>query len=88
MVRDITGRRVKKHLNGFEQFYMERFYINNNKVYQIVRVKKIHKFNGDIVEVTYKQYNSNKVKSVTISLEAFEERKYYTNYKKALTFTV
>jgi len=41
MVRYILGNRVKKHLAGFEQFYMEKFYIYNNKIYQIIRVKKV-----------------------------------------------
>lgn len=81
MVRDLTGKCVKKHLSGFEQFYMEKFYIHHNKAYQIVRVKKYNKLSGDIVDVVYTPITAcdkKKVKSYTITLEAFENRKYYT----------
>jgi len=81
MVRDITGKRVKKHLNGFEQFYMEKFYIHNNKIYQIVRVNKYKKMSGYVVDVVYVRVqlnDSQKVKSYTITLDGFENRKYYT----------
>jgi len=86
MTRDILGNRVKKHLTGFEQFYMEKFYIHNNKIYQIVRVKKVWKLSGYIVEVTYTPINTSntkKVKKYTITLDGFENRKYYTFLGKA-----
>jgi len=86
MIRDILGNRVKKHLSGFEQFYMEKFYIHNNKIYQIIRVKKVWKpFTCD-VEVTYMAitpYNTKKVKRYSIPFEVFENRKYYTFLGKA-----
>lgn len=93
MVRDITGKRIRKNLSGFEQTYMELFYIHNKQVYQIVRVKKQRKISGVIVEVTYRKAftlfgNTKKVKSYTLTLEGFENRKYFKSSNKATKYLI
>jgi hypothetical protein len=46
MLRDLTGKRIKQTLNSFQIRYMEKFYIYNNKIFQIIRIKEVNKMGG------------------------------------------
>jgi RPA family protein len=84
MTRDVLGHRIKKTVTPYEQFFMEKFYIHNNKVYQIIRVEVVCKIGADLVEFITRSVKTNKIRKFTIIKEAFESRKYYYSKRKAL----
>jgi len=83
MTRDLQGHKIKHIVTPFEQSYMEKFYINRNKVYQIVRVKEFRKMDGRIVDVTYKNAKNGRIKTISILRSTLEDRKHYYTKRKA-----
>lgn len=41
MYRDLLGRRIKNNLSQNEIYFMEKFYIYNNKIFQIIRCEEL-----------------------------------------------
>jgi len=58
MIRDIQGKRVKKTLNRFQMDLMEKFYIFNKQIFQIVRIEQKY-----ILEKEEWQYNLKVIKN-------------------------
>jgi len=86
MTRDIFGRKIKKRLTSFEQVHLEKFYIHNNKIFQIVRIKEHFTIKGEMVDISFIKIKSRKIKTITMSRSIFENRKNFHTYKKAITF--
>jgi hypothetical protein len=86
MTRDTLGHRVKRTVTPFEQSFMEKFYIHNNKVYQIIRVKETRKLSGNLVDILCIEVRKNgkgKLRNVTMMKEELETRKHYHTKRKA-----
>jgi hypothetical protein len=83
MTRDTLGHRIKRTLTPFEQAFMEKFYIHNNKIYQIIRIKETHKISEPLVEILCKDLSREKIRNITMTKEAFESRKHYHTKRKA-----
>jgi len=83
MLRDICGNRIKKDLTVFQQAHMGQFYINNNKVFEIVRINTQRKLNGKIVNIIFRNAKSHKMGSTTITLKGFEDRKHFKSHRSA-----
>jgi len=90
MVRDLLGRRVKDGSSLYEQSYMERFYLYNDKIFQIVRLKRKFSFskNKFEFEISFRNVHASKVKikRVVLNEKNFNERKFFFTYSKALSF--
>jgi hypothetical protein len=83
MTRDLLGKRIKKVLSGYEQTFMEKFYVNREKIYQIVRVNRILKMDSNLVEITYIQPGLKRTRRATLTQDSFENRKHFHTYAKA-----
>lgn len=78
MVRDIFGYKVKNHRHLRMLHYMEKYYIYNNNVYQIIRVSKHFKLDcGYIVDMFVMNIKTNKKSSISLSLNNFLEKKLF-----------
>jgi len=93
MTRDLLSNRIKKTVCPMSQFYMERFYVYNNKIFQIVRfkrdyslVKQTYLYVLTIVEYTGKRKFSSqeKTRRILLTHEEFENRKFYFTAAKAI----
>lgn len=84
MIRDILGNRIKNI--RFLEFHskMEKFYIYNNKIYQIIRMYKHYKLDGGwYVEMFIRNVETNKRRTILMSLTKFKEKVLYNTYHKA-----
>jgi len=62
MLRDLLGNRVKNNNHKRQQRLMERYYIFNNKVYQIIRAGISYKLDGGMYySFTVQDINTKKV---------------------------
>ena len=83
MTRDSLGRRIKRTVTPYEQSYMEKFYINRDKVYQIVRVTEYRKLTGRMVDIQCREVTTGKTRNVTMFKDNLENRKHYHTKRKA-----
>lgn len=79
MVRDLLSNRIKD-VKCLEFIYvMEKYYIYNSNVYQIIRASKHYKLDGGwYVDVLIRNANTGKKNSYSMRLKEFKERTYYT----------
>lgn len=78
MVRDLEGNRIKnkRYLKYME--LMEKYYIYNNTVYQIIRAIEYYKLDsGWHIEALIKNVNTNKKKMLIIKRDLFLNKKFY-----------
>ena len=78
LILDCLGKNVKQSLSQFQKDYMSKLYLHNNKVYQIVRIKRIKKLFSDLVNVTFINYKTKKINSLILNYKYFTERQYMT----------
>jgi hypothetical protein len=79
MVRDLDGNKIKnkRYLQYIE--LMEKYYIYNNNVYQIIRAIQNYKLDGGwYIEALIKNVKTNKRKMLTLKREIFLNKKLYT----------
>lgn len=98
MTRDLLGNRIKQPASGLSHNFMERFYIHDDKIYQIVRFKRNAKMGENGFVYTYSMVVVNhykeadrmfrqaktKTKSVVLSQKEFEGKKFYFTLSKVL----
>lgn len=78
MVRDVLGYKVKNHKQLRMLHYIEKYYIYNNNVYQIIRLSKHFKLDaGSYVDMFIVNIKTNKRKNITLSLDSFLNKKLY-----------
>lgn len=83
MVRDLDGNKIKD--NRYLQYIelMEKYYIYNNNVYQIIRAIECYKLDGGwYIEALIKNVKTNKRKLLKIKRELFLNKKFYTRKPK------
>jgi hypothetical protein len=83
MVRDLLGYRIRRHC--YLEFYkeMEKYYIYNDKIYQIIRMSKHYKLDGGwYVDISIRNINTNKISSIFIPYKIFKEKKLYDKKPK------
>lgn len=79
MVRDLLGYRIRKPISKEMQEYMEKFYIYNNKIFQIIRISKHYKLDGGFwVDFTIQNIETKKIFSHSMSLKLFKEKKLFS----------
>jgi len=83
MLRDKLNRRIKKQYTPEEIDLFEKYYIYDNYIYQVIRIKKYKKLNGEIYDIEFIPYNSNKIYRKTICKETYLNRKFYGSIKTA-----
>lgn len=84
MIRDVLGNKIKDV--RFLKFHseMEKFYIYNNKIYQIIRMSRHYKLDGGwYVEMFIRNAETNKRKTILMPLIKFKEKVLYNTYSKA-----
>jgi len=98
MVRDLLGRRIKRSITDFEYRFMEKYYIFDDKIYQIIRIKKIglakrtKKSKLDFLveleylDTKYKETNKNRVKKISIPYVELLNKRLFDTHAKAKNF--
>jgi hypothetical protein len=81
-MKDLLGNNIRKQYSLYELSFFEKYYIFNNTVYQIIRLKRHRKLECFIFEVTYRNIFTNKIKTRTLTDEAFLSRRYYSKVPK------
>ena len=77
MLRDLLGYRIVNPM--YLEFHreMEKYYIYNDKIYQIVRVSKSYRLDGGwYVEMLIKKSNGN-FKTIEMTLDDFRKKQLY-----------
>jgi len=87
-IRDLMGNSIKGVIDSFQQQHIEKFYIYNNKIFQIIRVQKVAEENKlssrkNFVHILFKNVITNKINSTTVSFDVFNQRTFYSLYKNA-----
>ena len=83
MVRDLLGYRIKNknHLEFVNE--MEKYYIYNDNVYQIIRMSKHYKLDGGwYVDILTRNSGTNKVSKIFITYKTFKSKKLYDKKPK------
>ena len=85
-IKDLMGKSIKNILDSFQQQHIEKFYIYNNKIFQIIRIDKIPEPNKmsirrNFVHILFKNVITSKINSTIITFDVFNERICYSLYK-------
>lgn len=83
MLRDLLGYRIVNPM--YLEFHreMEKYYIYNDKIYQIIRMSKRYKLDGGwYVDISIRNIKTNKISSIFIPYKTFKEKKLYDKKPK------
>lgn len=84
MIRDLENNRIKQRINPSLFQYFEKFYIYNNKIFQIIRITSVFKLDGGTYyDIKFRNIKSKKVNSTSIHKSKFLSRKLYHTIGKA-----
>ena len=82
MLRDLLGYRIVNPI--YLEFHreMEKYYIYNDKIYQIIRMSKHYKLDGWYVDILIRNIDTNKVSKIFIPYKTFKSKKLYDKKPK------
>ncbi len=82
MLRDLLGYRIVNPM--YLEFHreMEKYYIYNDKIYQIIRISKHSKLDGWYVDILIRNIDTNKVSKIFIPYKTFKSKKLYDKKPK------
>lgn len=82
MLRDLLGYRIVNPM--YLEFHkeMEKYYIYNDKIYQIIRMLKHSKLDGWYVDILIRNIDTNKVSKIFIPYKTFKSKKLYDKKPK------
>ena len=77
MQRDILHRRIKQYYSSHEKHYFGKYYIYNNNIYRVVRLRCINKFKTPFYIMSIKHGLGSK--DILLSDFYFNKMKFYDN---------
>ena len=77
MQRDILYRRIKRYYSSHEKHYFGKYYIYNNKIYRVVRLRYIYNFKTPFYIMSIK--HGLGTKDILLSDFDFNKMKFYDN---------
>jgi hypothetical protein len=81
MQKDILNRKIKQKYTNHEKHFFGKYYVYNNKIYRIVRLKYNDKFKTPFYILTIMN-NKLKTKNITIYKHEFDNMKFYDKKPK------
>lgn len=89
MTRDLLGNRILKHYTLFEKTFFEKYYLFNDKIYQVLRLKRYVgkeglSYNLQVIDINNKRRKVIRV--IDMKDTEFENKKLFHTIKKLKDF--